>query len=343
MWAGPIAHEHRQRSPGGAVHRIATLTVNPALDVATDVPRMIGGVKLRCGPVRREAGGGGVNVARAITALGGRAVAVHAVGGPTGDLVGSCLAEEGVPHLPLRISGTTRENLAVLDRSSGERFRFVLPGPAMTPGEWRRCLDAAVGAAEGPYLVASGSLPPGVPDDFYARLARALERSGTRLLLDTCGAPLRAALDGGIHLVKPNYREFDELVGGEPTDADRQRRAARLVAAGRAEVVIVTLGARGALLVSATDRMRIPAPRAEPVDSPVGAGDSFMGALAIGLSRGCEPREACAFGVAAAAAAMTTPGTQPCRRSDAERLFEEMTGRVAPTAEMTRTPGEVLP
>jgi 6-phosphofructokinase 2 len=282
-------------------------------------------------------------VARAITALGARALAVHAVGGPTGELVEACLVEEGIPQRPLRISGTTRENLAVLDRSSGERFRLVLPGPTMTRGEWRRCLDAAVEAADGPYLVASGSLPPGVPDDFYARLARALEPSGTRLLLDTCGAPLRTALDGGVHLVKPNSREFDELAGGEPTDSARERRAARLVAARRAEVVIVTLGARGALLVSATDRLRIPAPRVERVDSPVGAGDSFMAALAIALSRGREPTEACVFGVAAAAAAMTTPGTQPCRRSDAERLFEEMTGRVAPTAEITRTPGEVLP
>ena len=325
------------------MHRIATLTVNPALDVATDVPRMIGGVKLRCGPVRREAGGGGVNVARAITALGARALAVHAGGGPTGDLIEACLDEEGVPQRRLRISGTTRENLAVLDRSSGERFRLVLPGPTMTRGEWRRCLDAAIEAADGPYLVASGSLPPGVPADFYARLARALEPSGTRLLLDTCGAPLRAALDGGVHLVKPNYREFDELERGESTDSERERRAARLVAARRAEVVIVTLGACGALLVSATDRMRIPAPCVERVDSPVGAGDSFMAALAIALSRGREPGEACAFGVAAAAAAMTTPGTQPCRRSDAERLFAEMTGRVAPTAEITNAAREVLP
>jgi 6-phosphofructokinase 2 len=325
------------------MHRIAALTINPALDVATDVPGMIGGIKLRCGAVRREAGGGGVNVARAITALGARALAVHALGGPTGDMIEACLAEEGVPQRTLRISGTTRENLAVLDRSSGERFRFVLPGPAMSRAEWRRCLDAAVEVAEGPYLVASGSLPPGVPADFYLRLARALEPSGTRLLLDTCGDPLRAALDGGVHLVKPNYREFDELEGGEPTDSERERRAARLVTAGRAEVVIVTLGARGALLVSATDRLLIPAPRVERVDSPVGAGDSFMAALAIGLASGRNLTDACAFGVVAAAAAMTTPGTQPCRRSDAERMFAEMNGRVAPTAGIVSAPREALP
>jgi 6-phosphofructokinase 2 len=323
------------------VRRIVTLTVNPALDVATDVPAMVADIKLRCGPVRREAGGGGINVARAITALGGSALALHATGGPTGDLIEACLREEGVPQRRLRIAGTTRENLAVLDRSSGERFRLVLPGPDTTDAEWRRCLDAAVDAAEGPYLVASGSLPPGVPADFYARLARALEQSGTRLLLDTCGAPLRAALDGGVHLVKPNFREFDELVGGEPTDLARERRAAALVATGRAEIVIVTLGARGALLVSATDRVRIPAPSVPRVESPVGAGDCFMGALAMALTHGREPAEACAFGVAAAAAAMMTPGTQPCRRSDAERLFGEMTGRVAP-AETTRAPGEAL-
>jgi 6-phosphofructokinase 2 len=296
---------------------------------------MAAGIKLRCGPVRREAGGGGINVARAITALGGAALAVHAVGGPTGSLIEACLTEEGVPQQPLRIAGTTRENLAVLDASRGERFRFVLPGPHLTGAEWRRCLDAAVAAADGPYLVASGSLPPGVPADFYARLATALEPSGTRLLLDTSGEPLRAALDRGVYLVKPNYREFDELEGGSLTDAERTRRAARVVARGAAEAVIVTLGARGALLVSAGDTVRIPAPRVERPDSPVGAGDSFMAGLAKSLAGGSDLREACTFGVAAAAAAMTTPGTQPCRRTDAERMFTRMTGRAAPVT----TPG----
>jgi len=323
------------------VDRIVTLTLNPALDASTEVPALMPDAKLRCGPVRREAGGGGVNVARAIAALGGAALALHAVGGPTGAIIQACLEQEGVPQRPLFISGTTRENLAVLDRSSGERFRFVLPGPPMSRSEWRRCLDAAVAAAEGPYFVASGSLPPGVPADFYSRLASALEPSGTRLLLDCCGAPLRAALAGGVHLVKPNYREFDELMAREQTDAERERSAARLVADGRAEVVIVTLGSRGALLVSGTERALIPAPPVSRAESPVGAGDSFMAGLALALASGRELADACAFGVAAAAAAIMTPGTEPCRRDDVERLAGEM-GRRDASAGRTTSTMEVL-
>jgi 6-phosphofructokinase 2 len=308
---------------------IVTLTLNPALDASTEVPEMLPGMKLRCGPVRREAGGGGVNVARAVTALGEAALALHAVGGPTGAMVEAWLEQEGVPQQPLRVSGTTRENLAVLDRSSGEPYRLVLPGPPMTRAEWRRCLDAAVAAARGPYLVASGSLPPGAPADLYARLARALEPSGTRLLLDCCGAPLRAALAGGVHLIKPNYREFDELLGRELSDGERESAAARLVADRRAEVVIVTLGSRGALLVSDAERALIPAPPVPRAGSPVGAGDSFMAGLAVALASGRELAEACAYGVAAAAAAVMTPGSEPCRRDDVERLAGAMGRREA--------------
>jgi 6-phosphofructokinase 2 len=311
------------------VDRIVTLTLNPSLDASTEVPALVAEAKLRCGPVRQEAGGGGVNVARAVRALGGEALAVHAAGGPTGAMIEDCLDREGVPRRTVPVAGTTRENLAVLERSSGRRFRFVLPGPTMSRAEWRRCLEVAVAAAEGPYLVASGSLPPGVPPDFYVRLARALERSGTRLLLDCCGAPLRAALAAGVHLVKPNYREFDELMGGELTDDERERAAARLVETGRAEVVVVTLGARGALFVSAEARGLVGAPAVTPSGSPVGAGDSFMAGLASALAAGRDLRDACALGVAAAAAAVMTPGTEPCRRGDVERLMGEMDSAAA--------------
>jgi len=318
-------------SPSARASRIVTLTLNPALDIATDVERIVAGPKLRCGAVRREAGGGGVNVARAITALGGDALALHASGGATGTLVDDYLTERGTPHRRLPIGGTTRENLAVLERSSGERFRFVLPGPTLTEAEWRRCLDEAVAAAEGPYLVASGSLPPGVPDDFHVRLARALEPAGTRLLVDTSGPPLRAAAEGGVHLIKPNFREFDELEGGPLTDAAREDLAERIVRRGGAEIVIVTLGPAGALLVTAGERVRIAAPVVEHPDSPVGAGDSFMAGLALALTQGRPVVEACRRGVAAAAAAMLTPGTEPCRRADMERMLSAM-DRAAPGA-----------
>jgi 6-phosphofructokinase 2 len=307
------------------------VTLNPALDVATEVERFEAGVKLRCGPARREPGGGGVNVARAIGRLGGEALALHAAGGPTGAIVAGLLDDEGVPQRPLRIAGTTRENLTVLERSTGDRLRFVLPGPALSDDEWQACLDAAAATAAGPYVVASGSLPPGVPDDWWARLARALAPTGARLLLDTSGPALRAALEEGVYLVKPNFRELDELGGGGPlSDDERGRLAARVVRDGGAEVVVVTLGPRGALVVSRTVRTHIAAPPVERPDSPVGAGDNFMAALALALTRGRSLEDACALGVAAAAAAMLTPGTEPCRRPDVEAMYRRIAGSTAP-------------
>lgn len=304
--------------------RIVTLTLNPALDLATEVERVERGPKLRCGPVRRESGGGGLNVSRAITSLGGETLALHVSGGATGALVEEHLAGEGVAQRRLPIAGITRENLAVRERASGELYRFVMPGPTLSEEEWRGALDATVAAAEGRYLVASGSLPPGVPPEVHVLLARALAERGVRLLLDTSGPALRAAVDGGVHLVKVNYREFDELAGHEQTDREREERARGIVAGGGAEVVIVTLGPAGALVVDAGGAVRISAPTVSSPDSAVGAGDSFMGGLALGLDRGLPLVEACAVGVASAAAAMTTPGTEPCRRPQVERMLDAM-------------------
>jgi 6-phosphofructokinase 2 len=303
---------------------LVTLTLNPALDLATEVDRVVPGPKLRCGPVRREAGGGGVNVARAITALGGDAVALFAAGGSVGAQIDRCLADEGVPRRRLAIAGESRENLTVRERATGEQFRLVTPGPTLTDAEWRSCLATTADAAQGPYLVASGSLPPGAPEDAYARLARALERRGTRLLLDTAGPGLRAAVAAGVHLVKPNFRELDELAGRTLDDAGREAVARSLVEDGGAEIVIVTLGPAGALLVCADERVRIAAPPIAHRDSAVGAGDNFMAGLALGLVAGRPPADACALGVAAAAAAMLTPGTAPCRRQDIEELLRTM-------------------
>lgn len=306
--------------------RVVTLTLNPALDLATEVDRVEAGPKLRCGPVRREAGGGGLNVSRAITSLGGRTLALHTSGGPTGVMIEDDLAREGVAQRRLPVSGITRENLAVRERAGGGQFRFVMPGPALTDAEWRAAIDATVEEADGGYVVASGSLPPGAPDDVYVRLARALAPGGTRLLVDTSGPALREAVGGGVHLVKVNYREFDELGGGVLSDDRREALAARIVSEGGAETVIVTLGPAGALVAHAGEVAHIAAPVVERPDSAVGAGDSFMGALAFGLAHGRPLHDACAMGVAAAAAAMLTPGTEPCRRAVVEELLDRMTG-----------------
>jgi 6-phosphofructokinase 2 len=301
---------------------ILTLTMNPALDIATSTDRVIPTHKLRCSPPRYDPGGGGINVARAVHALGGDAVAIFPVGGPAGEMIPHLLEQEGVRHHLIAIGGFTRESLAVEDRQSGEQFRFILPGPEISEADQERCLDqlSAV-AAEADFIVASGSLPLGVRVDFYARVAQLAEMLGKRFVLDTSGAALKQA-GRGIYLLKPSLRELQDLVGREIGGPSEQEKAAReVIEQGRSEIIVLSLGAEGAFLATAQGCERF---AAVPVDakSTVGAGDSMLAGVVLGLSREMPLREAVRFGVAAGAAALLGSGTELCRRSDVERLYQ---------------------
>lgn len=301
---------------------IVTLTMNPALDVSTAVDDLVPSVKLRCGPERLDPGGGGLNAARLIARLCGDVLAVYTTGGGTGEQIQRLLEEDGVPQRVIQVEGETRQSLAVAERRSGLQYRFVLPGPTLTAEEGHAALDAVLREiGEGSLVLASGSLPPGVPADFYARLAKEVEAVGARLILDTSGEPLRLALEAGVYLAKPNWREFDALAGVSRArhDAARLVQTEQLVRDGGAEVVIVTLGDQGALLVTAEGSVTIESPHVE-VDSPVGGGDCFAGGLMLGLARGSSLEAACRLGVASAAAAVGTEGTAAPLRRDIDRI-----------------------
>jgi 6-phosphofructokinase 2 len=308
---------------------IVTLTMNPALDIATTTERIMPAHKLRCTPPRYDAGGGGINVARAVTALGGEAVAIFPSGGSGGEMIRFLLTKEGVPFHTIAITGFTRESLAVEERESGRQYRFILPGPQLTSRDQERCLDAvSLLAAEAPFIVASGSLPPGVPDDFFARLGVLVNRLGKRFVLDTSGPALKA-VGSGIYLMKPSLRELEELTGHEIRNAAEQEQAARaVVAEGRSEIVLVSLGAAGALLATSAGIERFP-PIAVAAKSTIGAGDSMLAGVVVALSRGLPLGEAVRFGIAAGAAALFGAGTALCRREDVERLYALLTSHAA--------------
>ena len=303
---------------------IVTLTMNPALDIATSTDRVMPTHKLRCSPPRYDPGGGGINVARAVHALGGDAVAIFPVGGPAGEMIHHLLDQEGVLHHPIATGGFTRESLAVEDRQSGEQFRFILPGPEVSVADQERCLDQlAAAAAAADFIVASGSLPLGVREDFYARVAQLAQMLGKRFVLDTSGGALKQA-GYGIHLLKPSLRELQDLSGREIATLFEQEKAAReIIEQGRSEIVVLSLGEQGALLATAEDCERFPA---IPVAarSTVGAGDSMLAGIVLGLSRALPLRKAVRFGLAAGAAALLGSGTQLCQRSDVERLYQPM-------------------
>lgn len=304
---------------------ILTITPNPAVDVSTSVDRIVPVAKLRGIGQRRDPGGGGINVARVIKRLGGNATALYPVGGLTGDLLRQLLDNEGIESLTFPIAGETRQDFFVREISTGQPYRFILPGPPLAEDEWQTCLAMLSALEPFPsFVVASGSLPAGVPDDFYARVARIVKQREAKMILDTSGPALVAAVAEGIELVKPNLREMRELVGHEPSDAVEWEAAARtLVRSGKAVTIALTMGHLGAALVTSQQVLRAKPLAITPV-SAVGAGDSFLGALVYGLASGAGLEHCFRQAVAAGAAALLNPGTELCRPDDVKRLAEQV-------------------
>jgi 6-phosphofructokinase 2 len=302
--------------------RILTLTINPAIDASCAVETVFPDHKLRCGPVLHEPGGGGVNVSRAIQNLGGQSTVFYLAGGPSGQMLGLLLDREGLKHVALPIADWTREDFMVTEIKSGQQYRFITPGPDVIADEWKSCLERIEGVEPVPeFVVASGSLPPGVPADFYAQLAKRVCAKGSRFILDTSGPALSESLRAGVYLIKPSMRELRGLVGRELSSESEQDEAAmQIVKNEQAEIVVVSIGAAGVVLATAERCERIPSPSV-PVRSKVGAGDSMLAGIALSLARDMPIRDAIRFGVACGAAAVMMPGTQLCRREDAERLF----------------------
>ncbi len=304
---------------------VVTITMNPAVDKSSTISHVVPERKLRCGEPRHEPGGGGINVSRALKILGGSSHAVFPAGGYTGSHLEELLRGEGVDCTPVASTGWTRENLIVFEEASGQQYRFGMPGPKLPVAEWQKCMDLVLGVCHVPgYIVASGSLPPGVPDEFYAMLAKKARDRGVRVVLDTTGEPLRLAIEEGVFLIKPNLGELREMTGDELCDDLCQDEAAmEIVGGGGAEVVVISLGAAGTVLAAKGGVSRLRAP-AVPVKSKVGAGDSMVAGIVLGLVNGESIEVAARRGVAAGSAAVMSPGTELCRKEDAERLFAAM-------------------
>lgn len=313
---------------------ILTITLNPALDLATEAPSVRPGVKLRCGPPRTDPGGGGINVARAVEQLGGQAFALVAAGGPTGAQMLALLAAEGVRTGLLAAPGETRISMSVVDRTTGEQYRFMLPGPSWSDSDIRTALIMLEGAlSEGEYCVLSGSQPPGLADDFTARFAEICARREAKLVVDTGGVPLAvfaAAPGAGVEVLRMNQDEASELAHKPlPTIGDAAAFADSLRKQGVARMVVVARGAEGSVLVGEGLKVFCEAPKVE-VRSRVGAGDSFVGAMTLALARCLPPEEALRHGVAAASAAVMTEGTALCHKPDVDRLLPECKLQVLP-------------
>jgi 6-phosphofructokinase 2 len=296
-----------------------TLTVNPTVDIACDAELVRPIHKVRTNNEMQDPGGGGVNVARVVHELGGDVLSIVMTGGFPGRFLEELMAEEGVPTRVVPIAGRTRISYTVNDRSCHQEFRFVAEGPEVSENEWLAAL-AAVEEEKADWVVGSGSLAPGMPEDFYVRLAAICARKGAPFVLDTSGAPLRAALGKGLAMIKPSLGEFEKLVGHPLRRSDELAECSMaMVRSGASERIAVTSGREGAMLASKSGVCRL-APVEVDAKSAVGAGDSFTGAMVLALARGASDEDAFAWGMAGGAAAVMHTGTAHPKRADVERL-----------------------
>jgi 6-phosphofructokinase 2 len=315
--------------------RIVTLTLNPAIDLASTAQNVVPMHKNGTFDERLDAGGGGINVARVVHALGGEVLALIMTGGVTGRLIEELLDEAGVPWRALPIRGRTRISLNVHDRRSGLEWRFVPAGPEVVEGEWRRALEILQEVAAD-WIVASGSLARGMPVAFYAKAAAIAAERGQKFVLDTSGAALKEAVGHGIELLKLSLAELEFLLGRKLVDANsREREVAALISSGAARMIALSLGREGALLASGHRIIRLPAWAVEE-QSAVGAGDSFVAGLVLGLARGLSHHDALALGIAAGAAAVATYGTAQVTRDRVEEIYRR--AWIEPAEAMSHSP-----
>ncbi|WP_439883211.1 1-phosphofructokinase family hexose kinase [Pontibacter sp. MBLB2868] len=307
------------------MHEIITITLNPALDKSTHVHQVLPEKKLRCEEPVYEPGGGGINVSRALKKLGGSSCSWFLEGGPSGQKLSELLKEEGIDFWTVKTKNWSRENLMVMEDSTGNQYRFGMPGPYTLEEEWQACLNRLEDFKDEElpkYVIASGSLPPGVPDDFYMRLAEIANRRKFKLVVDTSGEALLKAAGEGVYLLKPNLGELAALAGKEEISALEQEEIAnRVLEEGKCQVLVVSLGPRGAMLASKDHGVSYIVPPTVPPKSAVGAGDSMVAGMVLGLVRGYSLDEVVRYGVAAGTAATMTPGSELCRKEDTDEIY----------------------
>jgi len=305
--------------------KILTLTMNPAIDKSAGVRQIEPDKKLRCQEPFFTPGGGGINVARAIHNLSGEVRAIYPAGGPTGDMLEQLLEKEGIYQYRIKVKNWTRENVSIIEGTTNDHYRFEMPGSPLDEHETLLALEAVINESKtADYLVASGSLPPGVADDFYAKLAQKTQGTPLKLIVDTSGESLKKLKGSGIFLLKPNLREFREFTGLQLLSEEDQKRAGReLVDNGTCKVLVLSLGAEGVLLVTHENQVRFHSPKVT-VKSRIGAGDSTVAGIVLGLSRNMDLKEAVMFGISCGASTVMSPGNELCQKSDVERIFDQM-------------------
>lgn len=301
---------------------IVTITINPAIDKSTTTEKLVPDKKLRCSNMVIEAGGGGINVSKAIWELGGQSLALFPSGGMNGKLIEKYFEKRGIHFKAIPLEEETRENIMVCESISNAQYRFIMPGPTLSQKEANQCFELIKSLSPVPtIIVASGSLAPGLPDTFFQELASLSKALNAKLFVDTSGRPLQLAANKGVFLLKPNLTELCGLSGKEHLELDEVDDAAfEIIRKGHCDVIVVSMGPSGAILVTRDGSQHIPAPSVKKL-STVGAGDSMVAGMAWMLEQGKSLIDMARFGVACGTAATMNAGTQLFKKDDVFKLY----------------------
>lgn len=302
---------------------IVTLTINPSLDKSTHFSGLIAEQKMRCEKPRYDAGGGGINVSKAISKLGGSSTCVFTSGGSAGEMLEDLIQKEKLEKIVIKTKNWTRENFIAFDNVTKSQYRFGFPGNAFSEEEKDKILQT-IKELKTDYLVISGSLNEGLSTDFYQKIVEVAKSSGAKVIVDTSGEALQKVLETGVYLIKPNIGELAKLIGVERLELPEIEKAAKqLISTKSAEIIVVSLGADGALLVSNEETHLVKAPKVNK-KSTVGAGDSMVGGMVWALSRNKTLKEVIQLGVCCGTAATMNEGTQLFNVEDVMSLLKNM-------------------
>jgi 6-phosphofructokinase 2 len=303
------------------MNKILTITFSPCIDKSTSVQELLPERKLHCALPKLEPGGGGINVARAIKKLGGEAIAIYPSGGYTGKFLNHLVEKEGLTSGVIHTKNETRENITVFEEITSKQYRLGMPSSELFQNEWEEILALVSGCNGVEYIIASGSLPPGVPMDVFGQLAKIAKSKHAKFIVDTSGEPLKHATEVGVFLIKPNLEELAFLSGKKELQSNEIKNIAKeMIASGKCENIVVSMGAKGALLFTSNSAFSFVPPKVT-VKSTVGAGDSMVGGILYAISNGKSMPEAVQYGVACGTSATMHAGTELCNKIVADELF----------------------
>jgi len=303
--------------------KIITVTLNPAVDRELSVEAIEYDRVLRATDWRVDFGGKGFNVSRMLKSLGADSIALGFAGGKSGEILQAGLESLGIRTDFVWVTGETRTNVSIVTEDPDHYIKVNEPGPTISLPEQESLLDKVANLAQPEsWWVLAGSLPPGIPSDFYFRLIRIIQKTGAKVVLDTSGDALVHGCQAAPYLIKPNEVELKMLTNMPITDYSHLLTAALTLQSAGIPNILVSMSKKGAFLKTEQDAYIIRSPSIQE-RNPIGAGDSMVGGLVWGLSQDLAIADAARWGVACGAAAASLSGTAVGSINFVKELFTQ--------------------